>query len=89
MHWHSAMASGLSVTAVQAKRLNGVLQMDVWQHVHTVRLHPKKGLAKTLDCNYCGAGDNFHGKDMSGGLNDILEHFGFIGVPYVFHSYVV
>ena len=55
----------------------------------TIQRNPKKGLAKIGDCNYCGAGDLTHGKGMSGGLNVILELFGFIGARYVFLSYVV
>ena len=59
------MASDLLVTAVQAKCSAGVLKKDVWQHVHNVRPNPKPGLARIWNCNYCGAGDDTHDKDMS------------------------
>ena len=82
------MASELSATAVQAKRSGGVLKKDVWQHVHNVRPNPKQGLAKIWNCNYCGIGDLTHGKDMCGGPNVILEHFGFVGARYVLLHFV-
>ena len=89
MHWHGGMVSDLSVTAVQAKCSGGLLKKDVWQHMHNIWPNPKKGLVKIWDCNYCGAGDLAHGKDMSSGPNIILEHFSFSGERYIFHSYVV